>query len=282
VRHLTDRATGASYPAVTERVIRELRVPLPSLAEQRRIAALLDKADAIRRKGGRAPSVLDNLLRASYVHLVGEMHPAYAHWTECRIEDLADPRDGAMRTGPFGSALRHSEFSERGDVAVLGIDNAVSNRFRPGAPRFLSRERFENGLTRYAVNAYDVLITIMGTTGRSAVVPQGIGLAISTKHLATITVDRNRVAPEFLSHAIHCDPGVLRQIGAANRGAIMTGLNLRAIRRLKLRLPPIAAQERFAAVVARIRQIQAKCEQADNLSSTLVESLADASFRTSG
>ena len=84
--------------------------------------------------------------------------------------------------------------------------------------RFITEEKYQK-FKRYTVKPGDVIITIMGTTGRAAVVPEDIPLAISTKHLAVITVDRTRVDPEFLAQAFHSDPKVLGQIAAANRGA---------------------------------------------------------------
>jgi type I restriction enzyme S subunit len=125
----------------------------------------------------------------------------------------------------------------------------------------------------------DVIITIMGTTGRSAVVPQDIPPAITTKHLATITLDRSKALPEYVSNAIHRDPSVLHQIALQNRGAIMAGLNLGIIKKLKVRLPPLEQQILYDKVVIKTRQEQERLEKAANTTNDFFNSLLQRAFR---
>jgi len=272
---LGERAITTSIPGLNRDELYRARIPLPPLAEQRRIAAMLDKADAVRRKRRESLKLLDDFLRSAYMAIVGPMATGYEAWPRVRTAELA-VGDNAMRTGPFGSALRHSEFVDSG-IAVLGIDNAVQNRFSWGERRFITREKYEK-FKRYRVKPRDVIVTIMGTTGRSAVVPDDIPLAMSTKHLAVITVDRSRVDPTFLSYAIHSDPTVLSQIAAANRGAIMAGLNLGIIKRLQLRVPPLVRQEAFASVVAHGYGIQGRLRLARGHADRLFDALTQRAF----
>lgn len=66
------QVTGASYPAVTDRIVKNSIVPLPPLDEQRRIAAILDKADALRRKRKRALELLSTLTQAMFIDMFGD------------------------------------------------------------------------------------------------------------------------------------------------------------------------------------------------------------------
>ena len=273
----TVAGVGGSLLRARSDAVGRIEIPLPPLDEQRRIAAILDKADAIRRRRRQALAEIDNLLRASYLDLVGCRHPDFETWPLYRVAELAEERPGAMRTGPFGSDLRHSEFVDEG-VAVLGIDNAVRNRFAWDERRFITSEKYER-LQRYRVFPGDVIITIMGTTGRSAVVPDDIPEAITTKHLATISPNRKLVLPEVLSFAIHSDPLVIRQIQRANKGAIMAGLNLGIIKELELRLAPLDLQERFADVARRLSAKAEKLADDDLSGEHLFVSLSQRAFR---
>ena len=212
------------------------------MEEQTWIAAVLDAADMLRAQRRMAISKLDTLTQAIFTDMFDDS--GRDGWKTSPIAELATPERGSIRTGPFGSQLLHEEFVDDGPVAVLGIDNAVKNRFAWGEKRSISAEKYEQ-LKRYTVKPGDVLVTIMGTCGRTAIVPNDIPLSINTKHLCCITLDQHRCLPEFLWACLRFHPAVLKQLGAT-RGAVMPGLNMGLIKRASIPVPPIEMQEMFA------------------------------------
>ena len=72
VEDMVRKATGASYPAVSDKIIFQSAIPLPSLDEQKRIAAILDQADELRRKRQRAIDRLNQLGQAIFHEMFGD------------------------------------------------------------------------------------------------------------------------------------------------------------------------------------------------------------------
>ncbi|OAI21251.1 hypothetical protein A1356_21295 [Methylomonas koyamae] len=70
---MVKKATGANYPAVSDKIIKESEIPLPPLPEQKRIAAILDKADSLRRKNQQAIQLADKFLRAVFLDMFGDL-----------------------------------------------------------------------------------------------------------------------------------------------------------------------------------------------------------------
>ena len=243
------RGTTARRRSIPTDTLLKLPIYLPSLGEQRKIAMVLNQINNLIAKRRAQLDKLDLLVKARFVEMFCEER-ATENWPVVTIADISTD----MRTGPFGSALRHSEFVESG-VFVLGIDNAVENRFSYSRMRYITEEKYQQ-LKRYTVKPGDVIITIMGTVGRSAVIPEDIPKAINTKHLACLTIDKTRALPTFVCCAFQMHPDIRRQLTRQVKGAIMDGLNLTIIKKISLKLPSMDRQNDFCKFVEQTEQIK--------------------------
>lgn len=251
VRLANSMATGANLPRLSPTALGEMIIPLPPLDEQRRIAAILDKAEELRAKRRQTIDHLDALTQSIFNCMFVDplqVRPSYS------VKELAADIPSAIRTGPFGSQLLTSEFTDEG-VAVLGIDNAVDNKFTWKKRRFISQEKYSE-LERYTVRPGDFIVTIMGTLGRCAVIPEDIPVAINTKHLCCITLDRTLCLPEFLQYYFLNHPTARRYLGQTTKGSIMGGLNMGIIKNLPVELPSLEEQEIFTTRVAGVERLK--------------------------
>jgi type I restriction enzyme, S subunit len=264
VEMLNELGSGTTFKELSGSKLKEVSIPVPPMAEQRRIVGILDEAFAgIATAKANAERNLQNARALFESHLEFAFAKGEGKWVERKVQDIAAKRKGSIRTGPFGSQLLHSEFVETG-VAVLGIDNAVANEFRWGKDRFITQEKYLQ-LKRYTVFPGDVLITIMGTCGRCAIVPTDIPTAINTKHLCCITLDHSQCLPEFLHLYFLHAPRAKAFLAMYAKGAIMAGLNMGLIQDLPVLLPPLDVQaaisQNAAAVLAQTQQLHGIAKQ---------------------
>lgn len=225
VETLREQSIGGVIKYIKLGNLTEAHIPLPPLDKQRKIVAVLDKVSDLIAKRRQQLDKLDLLIKSRFVEIFYNT-TGNANWPIVTMADISTD----MRTGPFGSALHHDEFVETG-IFVLGIDNAVENRFSYNRMRYITEEKYEQ-LKRYTVRPGDVIITIMGTVGRSAVIPDNIPKAINTKHLACLTIDRSKAQPTFICSAFQMHPEIRQQLTGQAKGAIMDGLNLTIIKKL--------------------------------------------------
>jgi type I restriction enzyme, S subunit len=272
--YLQARTTGATIPHLDRDALESIALPLPALSEQKRIAAILEKADRLRRVRGYARQLSDTFLQSVFLEMFAGNESR--EWPQSTIDDLAAEKPNAIRTGPFGSQLLHSEFVNEG-IAVLGIDNAVQNCFVWAKPRFITQRKYAE-LKRYTVSPGDVLITLMGTCGRCAVVPDDIPLAINTKHLCCISLNQTRCLPTYLHACFLNHPHVLRRLGISERGAVMPGLNMQLIKELAIPVPPLSLQQKFAAIVRRFERLRAQQREAERQAEHLFQTLLHRAF----
>ena len=262
-------ATGSVRDNLKLEMLKEFPILLPPKNDQKTIANNLDRVKRIIELRKSEIDKMNELIKARFVEMFGDKEKA---WPVVTIADICKD----SRTGPFGSALHHDEFVNEG-IFVLGIDNAVENRFSYNRMRYITEDKYQQ-LKRYTVYPGDVIITIMGTVGRSAVIPKDMPKAINTKHLACITPDAGVVDSYFLCNAFQIHPDIKQQLRGQTKGAIMDGLNLTIIKGLKFRLPPLELQKQFLEFYNQVDKSKVAVQKALEKTQLLFDSLMQQYF----
>ena len=150
---LAAKGTGSTFKQVSRSHIAEWEIPLPSLAEQKRIAAILDKADAIGRKRQQAIQLADDFLRAVFLEMFGDPVTNPKGFKKSKLTDLADVITGF--------AFKSAEYVEDSSDAVRlcrGV-NTLTGYFEWKDTAFWDSDKI-NGLHNYKLESGDVILAM--------------------------------------------------------------------------------------------------------------------------
>jgi type I restriction enzyme S subunit len=270
------------YAAVRPKQLLSAHIPVPPLHEQRRIVA---RIDALAAKIEEARGLRQQALREAKAILCSAVsgidERLRGSFPLAQVQDLALQTKGSLRSGPFGSALLHSEFVRHG-IPAVGIQDVEENRFVLTRRWNVTPEK-ANELARYTIRPRDILVTVMGTLGRACVVPDDVPLMISTKHVWTITFDQTKVEPRWVSYWVNFAHEVRDELLGQGTGTAIAGLNGQKI--LTLSLPAIGPSEQ-RRIVAELDALQAKVDELKRLQAdtaaeldALLPSILDKAFK---
>lgn len=261
-------STGTTRNRINLTKLKTIQIGVPPLSEQRAIAHMLDTLDREIKETNAIIGKLELVKRGllSDLLLLGVTENSklrqfrigsdefrstrigYVHESRkvLTLQDVLSSRSDAMRSGPFGSALLKEELTESG-IPVIGIDNVYPEEFREIYNRFIDNQKYQQ-LKRYTVFPGDVLITIMGTVGRSSVAPNTLPLAISSKHVWTISLNKDIYIPELLCAQLNFAPWVQEHFLSFAQGSTMPAINSSILRTTPIPVPSIDEQRRIASI----------------------------------
>ncbi len=271
VREMTARATGASYPAVSDRNVRESRLPLPAVPEQRRIAAILDNADAIRRKRRESQRLLDEFLRSAFLEMFGDPVRNEKQLEVGRIGDV-------VLEAQYGTPERAN--GEGRGIPVLRMNNITrTGGFDLSDVKYCDVE--PRDLPKYTVSRGDLLFNRTNSpelVGKTAVWDRDEAVAFAG-YLVRVRLDKSRALPEYLSGYLNSSFGKQLLFAKAKPSNNMSNISATDLKRLPLPLPPIVAQQRYATLLDRAKVLAGQFARANEAGGALFHSLADRAFR---
>ncbi|MEZ5759094.1 MAG: restriction endonuclease subunit S [Emcibacteraceae bacterium] len=163
------------------------------------------------------------------------------------IFDLADVMQSGLNSikiGPFGSALK-AEFLTKTGYKVYGQENVFESNMELGS-RYICDERYQK-LKSCKLECGDFLISMMGTIGKTFIVPHNFDPGIMDSHLIRLKINSTKLCPNLLTYLFK-SPIIFKQIDQLSVGGIMDGLSSKIIKSLLLPLPRIEEQRAIAEI----------------------------------
>ena len=248
--------------------VRSLKIPLPPLSEQKRIAGILDQADGLRRKRQQALSLTDQFLRSTFLDLFGDPVTNPKQWPVDSLSTFANV------TGGF--AFKSTWFSETGRKVIRisnirdgGIDTSsavrIDERSNPVSDDFTARTG-------------DVLMALSGaTTGKLGAVRDADDGLFVNQRIAIIRAN-TRSRSDYLSWALK-DRRLIDALLKTADGSAQANLSPNRLRECQIPRPDDSALSRFSTVAMQSASILAKATNSLHDAERLFTSLVQRAFR---
>ncbi|MGH3438582.1 MAG: restriction endonuclease subunit S [Sciscionella sp.] len=263
---------AVAQPNINAKQYAALQIPLPPLDEQRRIAAILDHADAIRGKRRQVIARLDELVQATFLDMFGDPFSNPMGWPLQTLGSIALK----FSDGPFGSNLKSSHYVPDG-IRVVRLQNIGVGEFIDADRAFISPEHFAQ-LTRHECRPGDVLVGTLGDPNlRACVQPDWLDVALNKADCVQVRVDPSHATPKFVS-ALFNATGTLRRANALVLGQTRSRISMGRLRDLKVPVPPISLQLDFDEHIRHVAQTTATAKRAAEFETALFASLQSRAF----
>ena len=232
---------GSSQPNLSANSVKNYLLPLPPLTEQRRIAQILDKGEALQAKRRTALAQLDTLTQAIFLDMFGDP----GRWPLVSLDSICRTiRDGTHKTPSYVQA----------GIPFITVKNMVTGSLHLTGAKFISPEEHQLLTKRVKPERGDILVSKDGTIGAACPVATdsvfSIFVSVALLKLRTALVDQTFLVSQFRA------PWVQRQIDDRIKGIAIRHLHLIDFKQLRVILPPLSLQHDFAQRVAAVEKLR--------------------------
>jgi len=249
---LRAKGRGATFLQVSKGDIASLQIPLPPLDEQKRIAAILDAADAMRTKRRESIALLDTLLQSTFLDMFGDPVTNPMGWEIKQVGKLADNEDG--KRVPVKKADREKM---DGEFPYYGASGVIDNidRYLFDGERLLIGEDGANLVVRSTPIAF---------------IARGKYWVNNHAHVLAFNGNAKLVFLEAMINAIDLKPYL--------SGTAQPKLNQKSLNRIQIPTPPLELQCQFATIVKTVERQKARLRAHLSELDTLFASLQQRAF----
>ena len=255
----------AGYPSIRLSDIAAMQIPLPPLAEQRRIAEVLDRAEALRAKCHAALAQLDSLTQSLFLDLFGDPASNPRGWPRVTLGELITkgPQNGLYKpSSEYGSGIPILRIDAFYSGQVTKLD--VLKRVR------VSKEECD----LYGLQVGEIVINRVNSMeylGKSALIPELQEPTVFESNMMRFDIDRDNVEPCYLVQFLQTN-FIKSQILTASKNAVnQSSINQQDVKSFRINVPPFPLQREFAR---RVRAVE-KLKTAERASLAELDALFD-------
>lgn len=233
---LLAKRVGGGQPNISQKIIRALPIPLPPLAEQKRIAAILDAADALRAKRRESLAQLDALLQSTFLDLFGDPVTNPKGWERKSLGEFIRFVGGSQ---PPKTTFVYEP--KEGYVRLVQIRDFKTDKYQTYIPKELAKRPFSEDdvmIARYGPPVFQILTGMSGSYNVALMKAEPIG----------------QVDKRFIFHLLNLPIVNAAVVAQSERTAGQSGVNLQFLNNYTAHLPPYSLQTHFGLIVETIER----------------------------
>lgn len=274
---LQAKGTGTTFKAITQDVVKNTIVPVPSLPEQRRIVARIEElfseldsgVETLKKTKQQLAVYRQAVLKAAFEGRLTRTYretKGFEKWEMVPITAVIAKNKNALKAGPFGSALKKdcyvpSGYKVYGQEQVIAGDETIGNYY-------INKKKYEE-LSSCAVAPEDVLISLVGTVGKVLVLSDACLPGIINPRLIKVTLDATKMLPLFFKY--YFESAYLKSLYKEKaHGATMDVLNMGMIKELPFPFCNVKEQRQVIA------EIESRLSVCDSIEKTVDAALQQA------
>lgn len=245
---VTPFVTGTTRGKLTKAGAAQIAVPMPSVVEQRRIAEVLDRAEALRSIRRAASAQLDTLTQSIFLDLFGDPLSNPKGWTIHQLQEVV--KEGTIVT--YGIVQAGEEFP--GGVPYIRTGDIVNGEIVTSGLRHTD-PAIASKFSRSRVEAGDIVMSIRATVGTTALVPPELNGANLTQGTGRISPGKGTERLYLLNYLRAS--GTQHWIRLQIKGATFREITLSRLRELPVAIPPLPLQREFARRITAVEKLKA-------------------------
>ena len=245
-------APATTVPIVNKSRFSELRIPVPPLEDQRRIAAILDQAETLRTQRRQALAHLDTLTQSLFLDMFGDPVANDRGWPDSlTLGEVADIAAGVTKG-------RNLEGKVTRELPYLAVANVQDKSLRLDGIK--SIDATEDEIQRYRLRKNDLLLTEGGDPdklGRGTLWNDELPECIHQNHIFRVRLTTELLTPLFLNWLVGSPRGKKYFLRSAKQTTGIASINMTQLKGFPLLAPPLHLQQTFATRIQAIEALKA-------------------------
>lgn len=273
-KEISSLGVGSTFTAITQKTLSSIKIPLPnSLQDQRRIATILSKAEALIAQRKQSIALLDDYLKSTFLDIFGDPVRNEKGWEKVPLKKISEIQGGLQVT--------HKREVNKIELPYLRVANVYRNFLDLSIVKTMKVTHEE--VERIRLKKDDILIVEghgnPNEIGRSAIWDDTISNCLHQNHLIRVRVDSKKTNPNYVNYFINSSSGKQQMFKAGNTTSGLNTISTKIVKETIINYPPLPLQNQFAAIVQKVELLKNQYQQSLVQLQALFGSLSQLGFK---